>query len=48
MVEESSVSLYEQLMAQRRSEQQPPAADDAPTRRIDRKTLEFGRDFEIE
>ncbi len=48
VVEESSVSLYEQLMAQRRSEQQPPAADDAPTRRIDRKTLELGRDFEIE
>lgn len=47
-VEESSVSLYEQLMAQRRGEQQPPAADDAPTRRIDRKTLEFGKDFEIE
>lgn len=46
-VEESSVSLYEQLMAQRRGEQ-PPAADDAPTRRIDRKTLEFGKDFEIE
>lgn len=47
-VEESSVSLYEQLMAQRRGEQQPPAADDAPTRRIDRKTLEFGKDFKID
>lgn len=48
VVEESSVSLYEQLMAQRRGEQQPAAPDDAPTRRIDRKTLEFGKDFEIE
>ncbi len=48
VVEESSVSLYEQLMAQRRGEQQPAAQDDAPTRRIDRKTLEFGKDFEIE
>lgn len=48
VVEESSVSLYEQLMAQRRGEQQPPATDDAPTRRIDRKTLEFGKDFEID
>lgn len=47
VVEESSVSLYEQLMAQRRGEQ-PPVADDAPTRRIDRKTLEFGKDFEID
>lgn len=45
VVEESSVSLYEQLMAQRRGEQ---PADDAPTRRIDRKTLEFGKDFEID
>lgn len=48
VVEESSVSLYEQLMAQRRGEQQPPATDDAPTRRIDRKTLEFGKDFKID
>ena len=46
--EESSVSLYEQLMAQRREEQQPPAGDDAPTRRIDRKNLEFGKDFKID
>lgn len=47
VVEESSVSLYEQLMAQRRGKE-TPAVDDAPTRRIDRKTLEFGKDFEIE
>lgn len=46
-VEESSVSLYEQLMAQRRGDRSP-TTDDAPTRRIDRRTLEFGKDFEID
>ncbi len=45
-VEESSVSLYEQLMAQRR----PPQEEDptAPTRRMERRDLEFGKDFEID
>lgn len=49
-VEESSVSLYEQLMAQRRAAQTASGGGDAtaPTRRAERKTLEFGRDFEID
>lgn len=50
---DSSVSLYEQLMAQRRAAQeakpqQPQGDPTAPTRRVERKTLEFGKDFEIE
>lgn len=49
-VEESSVSLYEQLMAHRRAAQKPPEEPDptAPTRRVERKSLEFGKDFEID
>lgn len=49
-VEESSVSLYEQLMAHRRAAQKPPEEPDptAPTRRVERKTLEFGKNYEIE
>ena len=49
-VEESSVSLYEQLMAHRRAAQEPPKDPDptAPTRRVERRSLEFGKDFEID
>ena len=48
-VEESSVSLYEQLMAHRRAAQEPPKADPtAPTRKVERRSLEFGKDFEID
>lgn len=53
-VEESSVSLYEQLMAHRKAAQggQPAGGEDpdptAPTRRVERKNLEFGKNFEIE
>lgn len=49
-VEESSVSLYEQLMAHRRAAQEPPQEPDPaePTHRVERKSLEFGRDFEID
>lgn len=50
---DSSVSLYEQLMAQRRAAQeakpeQPQGDPTAPTRRVERKTLEFGKNYEIE
>ena len=49
-VEESSVSLYEQLMAHRRAAQEPPKDPDptAPTRKVERRSLEFGKDFEID
>lgn len=50
-VEESSVSLYEQLMAHRRAAQEPPKEEPdptAPTRRVERRSLEFGKDFEID
>lgn len=50
-VEESSVSLYEQLMAHRRAAQEPPKEESdptAPTRRVERRSLEFGKDFEID
>ena len=48
-VEESSVSLYEQLMAHRRAAQEPPKVDPtAPTRKVERRSLEFGKDFEID
>ena len=50
-VEESSVSLYEQLMAQRRAAQaaHKDAADPtAATRKVERRSLEFGKDFEID
>lgn len=49
-VEESSVSLYEQLMAHRKAAQETAGEPDptAPTRRVERKSLEFGKDFEIE
>lgn len=49
-VEESSVSLYEQLMAHRKAAQETAEEPDptAPTRRVERKSLEFGKDFEIE
>ena len=48
-VEESSVSLYEQLMAHRRAAAQEPKADPtAPTRKVERRSLEFGKDFEID
>lgn len=47
---DSSVSLYEQLMAQRRAAQetQPTGDPTAPTRRVERKTLEFGKNYEID
>lgn len=45
-VEESSVALYEKLMADR--EAAKSETDDAPTRRVERKSLEFGKDFEID
>lgn len=55
VVEESSVSLYEQLMAHRKAAQEAQAEKPAeepdptaPTRRIERRSLEFGKDFEIE
>lgn len=50
VVEESSVSLYEQLMAQRKAAQEAAPVPDAtaPTRRVEKKTLEFGKNFEIE
>ena len=48
-VEESSVSLYEQLMAHRRAAAQDPKVDPtAPTRKVERRSLEFGKDFEID
>lgn len=50
-VEESSVALYEKLMAQRRAAQQGgdgQADPTAPTRRVERRILEFGKDFEID
>ncbi len=50
-VEESSVSLYEQLMAQRRAAAQTASGGGdptAPTRKAERKALEFGKDFEID
>lgn len=43
VVEESSVSLYEQLMAQRRGDGEP----DAP-QKPGRRELEFGKDFKID
>lgn len=49
-VEESSVALYEKLMADRKaakSKEEPPDPT-APTRRVERKSLEFGKDFEID
>ena len=54
-VEESSVSLYEQLMAHRKaaaqaaaSKEDPAADPTAATRRVERRSLEFGKDFEID
>lgn len=46
-VEESSVALYEKLMADRKAAK-PDGDDTAPTRRVERKSLEFGKDFEID
>ncbi len=45
-VEESSVALYEKLMADRKAAKAD--IDSAPTRRVERKSLEFGKDFEID
>ncbi len=49
-VEESSVALYEKLMADRKAAQGEEDEPDptAPTRRVERKSLEFGKDFEID
>ncbi len=48
-VEESSVALYEKLMADRKAAQGEEEPDPtAPTRRVERKSLEFGKDFEID
>lgn len=48
-VEESSVALYEKLMADRKAAQSAEEPDPtAPTRRVERRTLEFGKDFEID
>lgn len=49
-VEESSVALYEKLMADRKAAQSEEDEPDptAPTRRVERKSLEFGKDFEID
>lgn len=49
-VEESSVALYEKLMADRKAAQAVAEEPDptAPTRRVERKSLEFGKDFEID
>lgn len=50
-VEESSVALYEKLMADRKAAQgEDDESDDptAPTRRVERRSLEFGKDFEID
>lgn len=48
-VEESSVALYEKLMADRKAAQSSEEPDPtAPTRRVERKSLEFGKDFEID
>lgn len=46
VVEESSVSLYEQLMAQRRGQEGEDSSAEAP-RRVERRELEFGKDFKI-
>ncbi len=46
-VEESSVALYEKLMADRKAAK-PDADDTAPTRRVERRSLEFGKDFNID
>lgn len=46
-VEESSVALYEKLMADRKAAR-PDADDSAPTRRVERRALEFGKDFDID
>lgn len=50
-VEESSVALYEKLMADRKAAQGEDDENDdptAPTRRVERRSLEFGKDFEID
>lgn len=43
VVEESSVSLYEQLMAQRHQNEGADA-----TRKVERRELEFGKDFKLD
>ena len=49
-VEESSVALYEKLMADRKAAQgqEEEPYPTAPTRRVERRSLEFGKDFEID
>ncbi len=48
-VEESSVALYEKLMADRKAAAKTEESDPtAPTRRVERRSLEFGKDFEID